>query len=293
MRTPITVATILFAAAASAAAQPTTDAKAGPIIEQARKALGGGKLAGVSGLSASGTFRRVMSDREMSGELAIDLQLPDRFLRTESLTLMGDAVMTRESGVNGDQLLQNQKTSGGGPGMVIRMATPEGRDADAQALKAARSDFARYAVGFLLAAPPSAQIQFTYAGEAQAEDGKADAIDVKGADGFEARLFIDQATHKPVMLSFKGAAPRVVMRTQQMPAHGDPEQAAGEARALRPTDPPEVVEIQMFFSDYRSVDGVELPHHIARSVGGQPSEEWDIKKFKVNPAFKADTFQKR
>jgi hypothetical protein len=33
-----------------------------------------------------------------------------------------------------------------------------------------------------------------------------------------------------------------------------------------------------------------LPHHIARAIDGQPSEEWTFKTVKVNPAFKEDTF---
>jgi hypothetical protein len=284
------IATLCFITTTSVAY--AQDAKATQILDQARQALGGGKLAAVSGLSAAGTYRRVMQDREMSGELAIDLQLPDRFLRTESMTLMGDAVMTRETGVNGDQLLQNQKTSGGGPGMMIRMAGPEGAVGDAIALRAARADFARQALTFLLASPSASNLQFTYAGEAQAEEGKADIIDVKGADNFAAQLFISQKDHRPLMLSYKGPAPRVVMRTQQGPPPGG--DASGVARDMvRDAQAAEVVEIQIFFGDYKSVDGVQLPHHIARSIAGAPSEEWDIKKFKVNPAFKADTFQKK
>ena len=46
----------------------------------------------------------------------------------------------------------------------------------------------------------------------------------------------------------------------------------------------------MFLDDYQAVDGVMLPHHITRSVDGQPSEDIVFKMIKVNPAFKADTF---
>ena len=46
----------------------------------------------------------------------------------------------------------------------------------------------------------------------------------------------------------------------------------------------------MFLDDYKAVDGVLLPHHITRSVDGQPSEEIVFKTIKVNPSFKTDTF---
>jgi hypothetical protein len=40
------------------------------------------------------------------------------------------------------------------------------------------------------------------------------------------------------------------------------------------------------------VDGVMLPHHITRSVGGEANEELTFKTIKVNPAFKAEAFAK-
>jgi hypothetical protein len=66
-------------------------------------------------------------------------------------------------------------------------------------------------------------------------------------------------------------------------AHGDP--AAPPA--------PDLVDINMFFDDYKAVDGVMLPHHVTRSVDGQPTEEWTFKTIKVNPTFKPETFSKR
>jgi hypothetical protein len=278
-----TLTTLSIATAAFA----QTDAKATAIIEQARKAIGASKLTASTGLSISGPYRRTMGERDVSGDLAIDLQMPDRFLQTDSMAIMGDAVATRESGVNGDQLLQSSKTSGGGPGMMIRMAGAGGPNADAMMLRAAKADFARYAVALLLAAPAGSNLQFTYGGEASGDNGKADVIDVKDANGFEARLFIDKESHRPLLLSYKAPAPRIVMRTQTSSGS-----AADAVRDAAQT-PPELVEIQVFFEDYRSVDGVMLPHKITRSAGGQPSEEWEIKKAKLNPTFKPETFQKR
>jgi len=46
----------------------------------------------------------------------------------------------------------------------------------------------------------------------------------------------------------------------------------------------------VYLDDYKSVDGVMLPHHWARSIDGKPTEEMTFKTIKINPAFKADTF---
>ncbi len=47
--------------------------------------------------------------------MTIDLQLPDKMLRTESMRPMGDATIETLQGINGDQLLRHSRTIGGGP----------------------------------------------------------------------------------------------------------------------------------------------------------------------------------
>ena len=42
--------------------------------------------------------------------------------------------------------------------------------------------------------------------------------------------------------------------------------------------------------DYKTVNGVKLPHLITRGPEGITQEELKIKSFKINPNFKADTF---
>jgi hypothetical protein len=281
--------------AAVGSVQGASDPTAAQVLDRAWQALGGSKLAAVTSLSAAGSYRRTMGDRDMSGELSVDLQLPDKFLRTETTTLMGDAVVTREAGVNGTQLLQSARTSGGGPGMFVRFATADGPGEEAHMLRAQRAEFIRQTLVWLLTAPDGAPLDLTYGGEAQAEDGKADVIDVKGSDDFAAQLFIDKDSHRPLMLSYRGPVPRLVMRTMRAqdrpPAGATPEQRANEPHMPPPSE--DIADVQLFFSDYKNVDGVQLPHHVARSVNGSPTEEWTITKFKVNAPIKPEKFEKR
>ena len=51
-----------------------------------------------------------MGDRQLNGEVTIDLQLPDKMLRTESMQPMGDATIETLQGINGDQVLRNSRT---------------------------------------------------------------------------------------------------------------------------------------------------------------------------------------
>ena len=52
--------------------------------------------------------------------------------------------------------------------------------------------------------------QMTYGGEAEAEDGKADVIEVKTEGGTPMRVFFDQKTHLPLMLTYEGPQPRMM-----------------------------------------------------------------------------------
>ena len=54
--------------------------------------------------------------------------------------------------------------------------------------------------------------EMTYGGEAEAEDGKADVIDVKTGSGTPMRVFFDQETHLPLMLTYEGPQPRMMVR---------------------------------------------------------------------------------
>lgn len=287
----------VFALLASVVAHASGDGRANDLLARARAALGGEKpLSKVLGLSASGTYTRAVGDRQLSGELTIDLQLPDKMLRTESMNPMGDATVVTLQGINGDQLLRNSRTIGGGPNMMIRMVAPEaGSDAEAQALRNQRAELTRLALGLLLTAPASMPLEFGYGGEAAAEDGKADILDVKGPGSFAVRLFLDQTSHRPLMLSYKGVAPTIVMRTERREGHPDPaklerDRKEGAESAPPQGEQPQLVDISMFFDDYKQIDGLWLPSHVSRSIDGKPNEEWTFKTIRVNPAFKPDAF---
>ena len=278
------------------AARATGDTKAEQLMAQARASLGGEKnLNKVQGLTATGTYQRTMADRQLSGEVTIDLQLPDKMLRTESMNPMGDMTIVTEQGLNGEKLLRNQRTMNAPPGAVIRMGPPPTGDAETQAVRNARADLARTIVAFLLTSPASLPLEFTSAGEAESDEGKADVVEAKGAGNFAARIFLDQKSHRPLMLTYRGVAPRVMIQTQQGPPpdggrgqRGEP--AHGETPAI---PPPQAVDITLYLDDYKSVDGVMLPHHMARSVDGKPTEETTFKTIRINPAFKPDTFTAR
>jgi hypothetical protein len=267
--------------------------KAQELLSQARAAIGGEKLRSLGSLSATGNYRRLMGEREMSGEIQFDLILPDKMMRTETMSPVPGAEITRIEAINGDISWSDQQSSGMGGGMVL-MRRPGGESPQGEAMRtnAIRAELTRIALGWLLSSPSSFPVEFSYAGEAEAPDGKADALDLKGPGGFSARLFLDQKTHQPLMLTYKGRKPRIMMRTFTGPRGKEEiekEAKAAEAEAASQPD----VEYQVRFSEHREVDGISLPHRMTRAIEGEVNEEWEISKFKINPSLKPEKFEKR
>ena len=269
--------------------------KAQQLIKQARAALGGDKL---KSMSVTGNYRRKFGQMEMSGEVNYDLLLPDMMMKTETMNPAPSLEITRLETINGDDVWEDQQQHGGGGGMVIIRRGPGGPEADPKRAQAAmrqgiRSDFARLSIGLLLTTPSSFPVEFSFAGEAEAPEGKADVLDVKGPGGFAARLFLDQKTHRPLMLTFNGIKPRIV--TERAAAvHRSPEEMEKRAKEMEPEMSKQpVVEFRIHFSDYREVNGVSIPHRLTRSIEDEVNEEMEIKNVKINPQFKPEKFVKK
>ena len=334
--------------AAYAHAQAQAVAKAATVMADVRKALGGEqKIAAMKGAD----YRREMSagpggggmtvvmmggagatsgSQQTTGKIEIDLDLPDKYLRTD----IGSAAfgMTRTDGFEASRPFLEVVPNT--PGMRIQIDNPASDPARAKvALKRSQTDLARLYLGLTGGTLPGFAVTYAYGGQAESPDGKADIIDVTGPDDFKARLFVDAETHLPLMLTYMEPEARVVMRTMGREGAGGrsgglgpvvvpggsaaappagtahasgsspartaamaeltPEQREEIEKQMREaeTTPPKLVEYRLFFSDYRKVDGVSLPHHIARGLGAKTTEEWEITSYKLNPSFKADRFK--
>ena len=292
---PLTVAAHLTASS------PQVDAKVGEILAAARQALGGeAALSKVQTLSVTGATRRIMGEREIAGDVTLDFVLPDKMKRTDSFGIPGGPTMERVSVLNGTEVWDDSTNRGGG-GFMMRMGGPGGpgapgapgapgrepteeqrqrmREAQAQRM---RNEMARHSLAFLLRTDAPS----VYAGEAEAEDGKADVIEVTPLGGTAMKLFIDQATHLPLMISYEGVLPRMMVnRPGQRPTPEEIEKMRNE--------PPQTAVFEVRYSEYQKVDGILLPHLITTGANGNVTEEWTIEKFKLNPALKPESFVKK
>lgn len=306
MREKSLIAILLIAAAMTglfpAASAQDAEAKAQQLINQARAALGGDKLKSLQSMSVTGNYRRTFGQREMTGEVNYDMLLPGKMMKTETMNPIPGLEITRIETINGEDVWEDQQQHGGGGGMVVIRRGPSGPATDpkkAQAIlqQGIRSDFARLSIGWLLAAPSSFPVEYSFAGEAESPEGKADALDVKGPGGFAIRLFLDQKTHRPLMLTYNGKKPRIVTQTVTG-GHSNPpgnpeevEKRAKEAEAEAAKHPD--VEYRIYLSDYRDVNGISLPYKLTRSIENEINEELEITKVKINPQLKPEKFVKK
>jgi hypothetical protein len=283
-------------------------ARALEILKQARTAIGGEeKIGSIQSLTLKGKFRRVMQEREMSGEREFNFLLPDKFMKSDTLIVSGSSTsFTNYRALNG-----NESWTGGGPGSnggMMFLSRDGSKPTKEQMEKIEREqaqrfrdEYARYLLALLLTQPSGYGIEFNYAGEAVADDGRADVIDATGPENFAVRLFIDKESHLPLMLTYRAPKPRVFTTMMRSSNHdGDKkkqEDALKEAREKAAqevaTAKPEEVEMQLRFADYRKTGGLLLPHRITQGSEGEVNEEWEIKTYEFNPQFKADKFQKK
>jgi hypothetical protein len=261
--------------------------KGSDVLAEARKAIGGeDKLSAVRTIVATGKSQRQMGERQMDGEIEIAIALPDRYLRTQVDSIMGNSV-TREQGFSGSALLER---SAAPPGAVVMFRGPDaGGDperAKQMRLQMQKNELSRLLAAWMLTTPAYAQGQFTYAGEAESPDGKADVLELKGADNLASRVFIDKKTRRPLMLTFQGRPPMIRTQTvgagQRPPAGGH-----GEVEAA----PPAMTEISWFLDDFKEVGGVWLPHRLVQAADGKTIEEWEFSKITVNQPIEDDKFR--
>ena len=187
--------------------------KSPEVMTAMREALGGNKVAEVKALSVEGPFVRELGQRQMSGTLALTLQLPDRMHRSEDLEMMGGMSVERISVLAGDTSWEDMQNRGGmGGGMQVVMRGPAGADlnpeqVEQRRLQRLRTEYNRYVLAFL----GGGNLQPVYVAVAEAPEGKADVLEVKSESGQGVRIFVDQATHLPLMLQYQEVRPRINM----------------------------------------------------------------------------------
>jgi hypothetical protein len=223
--------------------------KAEQVLAEARKALGGEKLADLKTLVASGRTKRVRGNNLVPIEFEILIELPGKYVRVDEFP--AEDTDPTSSGFNGDALIQippppAMPAPGGAPGAApsiappprerptgpptgaaapppgapAMMPTPGGRgpamDPRRARLMSVKQDYTRLALG-LFAASTVYPLTFSYAAIAEAPQGRADVLDATGEGNFALRLFVNSETHLPIMVSWTTPPTNVIVTVPGQP----------------------------------------------------------------------------
>jgi hypothetical protein len=281
------------------------------LMAEARKAIGGeDKLRGVKAVQVNGKFKRTGGANTLEGDFEVFIETPGKYKRHEETGTAGGPIGERTEVLNGNDTWD--ETSSGFPGGRGFGGFGRGRfGGGARAPDAgAAGDAGAARAGGRAGAPPidparlkelqlrqrqtelarlmlvwflSTDAPVSWVGTAESPEGNADVIEVKPTEGNPTRVFLDAATHMPLMLTTTGFGGR---GRRGGGAGGG--QGGGDGRGAAPAQ----ITIETHLSEYKAVAGIKLPHLITRGVNGQTNEEWEIKNYRINPSFKANTFTK-
>jgi hypothetical protein len=301
---------VVVAAFAAEALVVGQSADVNRILADVRTALGGEqKLAAVKSLTATGRATRVNGDSSTAPtDFEMAIELPDKFMKKDTVAVIMDTTITRTIGFNGNGLIDAMDAPPSmGHGMVIRSvgggtatgsATPPTPDETAAARKAgvlaAKQEFVRLTLGMLPSSSSAYPIQFGYEGQAEAPGGKADIITVKGDGDFSARFFVDTETHLPLLLSWMAKEPLVMQGNRSGPGGAQTMVIGGGAGGGMPSAAEatrKVVEYRLYYGDYKAVDGIKVPLRLQRSIDGKPTEELLFDKIRFNPKIDPKKFE--
>ena len=322
------------------AAAPSAESikRAEQVLADARKALGGDKLTELKSLVASGRTKRVRGNNLVPIEFEILIELPSKYVRLDEFP--AEDTDPTSAGFNGDALIQippppatstppagSTLPAGAAPPAGARppsgamppgampsgamapggMMPPGGRgmamDPRRARLNTVKQDYARLALG-LFATASAYPLTFSYAAVAEAPQGRADVLDVKGEGNFTMRYFINSETRLPIMVAWTTPPTNVIVTVPGQPPPATV--APGAVVVMGPPAPPKdapkeemdkyskdvlavrakaqatPVENRLYFADYRDVDGLKLPFRLRRAIGTETTEETTFDRFRVN-----------
>jgi hypothetical protein len=307
----------LTAGALLIAQVPAIDPAANVVLTAAREALGGDKkLSAVKTIVATGRTRQVRGDNLVPIEFEIAIELPDKYVRKDEIPAQESEPTT--VGFSGEELIQfpvptvptmPMPQRAGGPPAPTAASLDAARKAR---LANVKQDFARLTLGMFAGSFPGFPMTFSYVAKAEAPQGKADVLEVKGPANFAARLFVNAETHLPVMVTWTppappqrggpppqrgsgppspAATPPATARPAPAPAAGREGQPGGRGPAPGPASPPP--ESRIYYADYRDVNGMQFPFRLRRAVGPDTIEETTFDGFKINAKIDPKKFEVR
>jgi len=249
-------------------AEVSAEEKAQRVIQRARQAISKGvKLEDVKGYIAHWQTRKVLTlnqkesakrdaqSRQYESTITLEILLPNKMRWREQSDFTSNQSITTEV-LNGDQAESQSETIIDGKPISLDLGDKE---PPSRTLTRMKSRLNSQVLHTLLTPTLNMSSPFTYVGEAESKDGRADVIGATTASGLTLRLFFDKESGLLVMVSYVNKEGKELQR--------------------------------IFFSDYRVEDKLLVAHRVTVEVDGMVVEEREIKSLKLNPSFSGNEFK--
>jgi len=285
MRCGLIVACVVSTVGIAAAQQPAPDAAR--VLADMRQALGGdAALNAVQAFSVDGVETRTMADHTASADVEFVCALPDRCIKVRRIATPfgGDTVETY--GFNGDAHVRRRASSIPYPPDPFAGDSPDQKVERARrAALASRHEFARLAIP-MLGVPAVDPVDVTLIGQEMLDARSMDVLRLNAADAYQARLYVDAATHLPAMISWMGL-PEIVFTTTSIEVVQRGQVVRSSPQPPFPSGAPSAgaakVERRVYYSDYRPQNGMNWPRRLKEVVDGRVVLDTALNKFKINP----------
>lgn len=258
------------AVAFSAQAEVSAERRAQQIIQQARRAINRGvnpeevrsyaaqwQSRRIWELTREEAARRGRETEQYERAIILEILLPDKLRWSEQSDFTTNQ-SSRTEILNGDQARSESAALIDGRQVSVQLGESEPPSRTAARMK---SRLLSQSLITLLAAPPQMPLRFTYIGEAESSDQRADVVEANTTDGTRLRLYFDKTSHLLLMMSYIG-------------------RNGGETQ-------------KVFLSDYRAENNLLVAHRVTIEVDGRTVEERELRNFSVNPSFNSSRFALR
>ncbi len=154
------------------------------------------------------------------------------------------------------------------------------------------NELLRLTLSLLITAPQGMDVSYTFGGESSVDGTACNIVNADFA-GTTFKLYLGQTSNLPVMMTYTGMKMPMIMKFKtEADKVGEQPKDKADVVFLRKVDGPrpETAEFNVKFSDYRSVNGIQLPFKWTQTVGGAADETFDVTNYDINPANIADRF---
>jgi hypothetical protein len=220
-------------------------------------------------ITLDGQVVTVIFGGRVNMDLDIKVALPDRYVRFTRSSGEGFRYVDEYRGFNGSDLIRDTSAPGGGVTDSKFMPSPKLPATRLQYLIDAKHSFVSLLLPFLVNAYDGYSLRFSAAATGRLPSGPATFVNVESGDGLKWRLYLDDATHLPVLMTGRMKP----MVSQLLFEFCMPEE-----------------DWQMTISDYRVSNGFKWPRKLSAQFGTDVIENVEFTRFSINPKFGDHTF---